>query len=406
VTDLPVLDPTEQRVLGSLLEKQTTVPASYPMTLKGLRTACNQTSSRHPVMDLDEPTVEATARALKDRGLVRVVWADAGRRTLKYHQLLVERLELAPDERALLTVLLLRGAQAAGELRTRTERLHAFSDRGEVEECLRRMAARTQPLVRELQRRPGQQDRRWVHLLGPVPDDAPVVEAQPSVDRDAVIADGAAARDDRVRSSYDAVAADYAEHLVGELAHLPFERWLLDRVAAEAAGGPVVEVGCGPGHVTAHLAAAGADASGIDLSPAMVAEAARRFPGGSYQVGDLRRLMRPTTSAGWRAVLAWYSLIHLAASELPDALAGLVRPLLPGGRLVVALHVGAEVRHLDEWLGQPVNLDFVLHEPTAVARAVEAVGLTEVEWYHRGPLTWRGETTERLYVVGRLPQQT
>ena len=78
------------------------------------------------------------------------MWSDTGRRTLKYHQILDEHLALEPNERALLTVLLLRGAQAPGELRTRTQRLHEFADRGEVEECLRRMASRPQPLVREL----------------------------------------------------------------------------------------------------------------------------------------------------------------------------------------------------------------------------------------------------------------
>ena len=183
-----------------------------------------------------------------------------------------------------------------------------------------------------------------------------------------MLAAGAEARDQRVRSSYDAVATAYADHLADELLGQPFECWLLDRVAAHADGGPVVEVGCGPGHVTAYLADAGADAFGIDLSPGMVDEARRRFPDGSYEVGDLRRLMRPTYGAGWTAVLAWYSLIHLAASELPDALAALARPLLPGGWLVVGLHAGAEVRHLDEWFDAPVDLDFVLHDPAEVVR--------------------------------------
>ena len=165
----------------------------------------------------------------------------------------------------------------------------------------------------------------------PVPTDDPRPAAVPAVDRDAVLAAGAEARDARVRASYDAVAPAYADHLVDELlGSCRSRRWLLDRVAAHADGGPVVEVGCGPGHVTAYLAEAGADAIGLDLSPAMVAEARSRFPDGSYEVGDLRRLMRPTYGAGWAAVLAWYSLIHLAASELPDALAALTRPLLPG----------------------------------------------------------------------------
>jgi uncharacterized protein len=401
VTELPVLEPDDQRVLGSLMEKQTTVPGSYPLTANALRSACNQSNNREPVVDFDQQTVERTARALKERGLLRIVWSDVGRRTLKYHQVLDEQLGLDPDERALLTVLLLRGAQAPGELRTRAERMHAFADRGEVEACLRRMAERPQPLVRELDRRPGQQDRRWVHLLGPVPQQA---EAAPAaVDRDVVIAGGADLRDAKVRSSYDAVATAYADHLVDELGELPFETWLLDRVVAGAAGQPVVEVGSGPGHVTAYLADRGAEAMGIDLSPAMVSEARRRFPDRSFEVGDLRRLTRPATSSGWAAVLGWYSLIHLAASELPDAVAALVRPLAPGGWLVLGLHAGAEVRHLDEWFGHEVDLDVVLHDPTSVAGIVAAAGLVDLEWYLRGPLTARGETTQRLYVVARRP---
>jgi len=384
------------------MEKQTTVPGSYPLTANALRTACNQTSNRDPVVDYDQGTVERVARALKERELVRTVWAGAGQRTLKYHQTLDERLGLEADERALMTVLLLRGPQAPGELRTRTERLHKFADRTDVEECLRRMAARPEPLVRELERRPGQQDRRWVHLLGPLPEEAAAIVAE-SVDRDAVLADGADARDARVRSSYDAVATTYADQLLDELDMLPFETWLLDRVVAHAAGLPVVEVGSGPGHVTAYLAEAGADATGIDFSPEMVAEARRRFPDRNFEVGDLRRLSRPLTSSGWAAVLAWYSLIHLAASELPDAVAALVRPLDPGGWLVLGMHAGSEVSHLDEFFGHEVDLDYVLHDPAFVVGVVEAAGLVDVEWYLRGPLTDRQETTQRLYVIGRAP---
>lgn len=400
---LPELDAEEQRVLGVLLEKQLTVPATYPLTLSAVRTGCNQTSSRDPVVEYDEPRVEAALKRLKDQHLVRVVWSDSGRRTLKYHQLLTELVELDDAERALLTVLLLRGAQAPGELRSRTERLHAFADRGAVEAQLTAMAARPEPLVRELPRQRGDRDARWVHLLGGVAQAEAVADAAPPVDRESVLAAGSAARDERVRASYDAVAPAYAERLTDELGALDFERWVLDRVAAEAAGGAVVEVGSGPGHVTAYLAEAGADATGLDLSPGMVEEARRRYPDGEYQIGDLRRLMRPTSAPGWSAVLAWYSLIHLAASELPEALAALVRPLVPGGRLVLALHAGSEVKHVDDWFEAPVDLDFVLHEPADVVALVEGAGLVDVEWYHRGPVTARGETTERLYVLARKP---
>ena len=402
MTGLPELDPEEQRVLGSLLEKQVTVPATYPLSLNALRTACNQSNSRDPVVEYDDERVRQICRRLKDRGLLRVVWADTGRRTLKYHQLLDESLDLADDERALITVLLLRGAQPAGALKTRTDRLHAFTDRGAVEHTLARMAERG--LVRELPRRAGDRDSRWVHLLGDVPVDAAPATPPASTARRCWSRAVRRATTGCVRRT--APSPDgYADKLATELVDggLPFETWLLDRVAAHADGGPVVEVGCGPGHVTAYLAEAGADAFGIDLSPAMVDEARRRFPEGSYEVGDLRDLMRPPTAPGWRAVVGWYSLIHLAASELPGAIEALARTLDTGGMLVLAMHAGAEVRHFDEWFDQGIDLDFVLHEPADVAALVEASGLIEIEWYRRGPLAHRGETTQRLYVVARKP---
>jgi uncharacterized protein YceH (UPF0502 family) len=392
------LTEVEQRVLGCLLEKERTVPAAYPLTLNALRTACNQTSSRDPVVEYDERLVEQTCRELKQRGLVRIVWADTGRRTLKYHQTLSELLSLPDDERALLTVLLLRGPQAAGELRTRTERLHAFADRGSVEACLARMSARDEPLVRELPRKAGDRDPRWVHLLGGRPGSGTDTGAAAEA---AAAGPDLATRDDRVRSAYTTVAAEYAEQLVDELSVQPFERWLLGRVADLARGTPVVEVGCGPGHVTAHLADLGVDATGIDLAPGMVAEATRRFPQARYEVGDLRRLVRPPAADGWGAVLAWYAMVHLAESELADALSALVRPLRVGGWLVYAGHAGTGLRHRDEWFGQAVDLDFVLHRPEQVAGLFERGGLVDVEWYHRGPLSRRDETSERVYVLGR-----
>ncbi|HEY6797802.1 MAG TPA: DUF480 domain-containing protein [Kineosporiaceae bacterium] len=403
MTDLPVLDPVEQRVLGCLLEKQVTVPATYPLTLNALRAACNQTSSRDPVMDLDEGTVHDAARALRDRGLLRIVWADTGRRVLKYHQTLQEVLELDADESALLTVLLLRGPQTAGELKTRAERLHAFTDRDDVETCLEGLARRPDPLVTRLDRRPGQHDHRWAHRLGPLPPTTSDTLAEPEVDRESPIAGGAQARDDGVRAAYAAVAADYADRFASELEDLPFERWLLDRVVAEAAGRPVVDAGCGPGHVTAYLAAAGADASGLDLSPEMIRQARERFPGIRYDVGDLTRLIRPPHAAGWGAVLGWYSLIHLAGSEFPGAVAALARPLAPGGVLLLAGHAGRDVLRTTSWLGQEVTLDVVLHDPRDVAAAAAAAGLAPIEWYLRGPVRARQETTERFYLLAWSP---
>ncbi|GAA1927112.1 hypothetical protein GCM10009737_31200 [Nocardioides lentus] len=400
---LPELTPAEQRVLGSLLEKEVTVPGSYPMTLAGLRSACNQASSREPVTAYEDAELQAVLAGLKDRGLVGVTWADRGPRTLKYVQRLSVVLDLAEDARALLTVLLLRGAQPPGALRSRTERLHAFPDRESVEACLAAMAAAQAPLVEQLPRRPREQDHRWRHLLGG-PEEAAAETGPPAgTDREQVLADGPQARDAAVRASYDAVAGAYADALGDELDDLPLERWLLGRAAWLAGERPVVEAGSGPGHVTAFLADHGVEAHGVDASPAMVAVARERHPDGHYEVGDLRRLMRPTSADGWGAVLAWYSLVHLAPSELPDALAALVRPLAPGGWLVLALHAGSGVRRAGTWYDAEVDLGFVQHEPAEAVALVEAAGLVDVEWYRRGPLAARRETTERLYVLARRP---
>jgi len=196
---------------------------------------------------------------------------------------------------------------------------------------------------------------------------------------------------------------DYADEFATELEGLPFERWLLDRVVIEAGNRPVVDAGCGPGHVTAYLAAAGADACGIDLTPEMVEQARARFPGVRYDVGDLTRLIRPENAYGWGAVLGWYSLIHLAGSEFPAAVAALARPLAPGGLLVLAGHAGHEVRQVTSWFGHDVNLDAVLHDPADVVAAVIAAGLQQIEWYVRGPIQAREETTDRFYVMARSP---
>lgn len=402
VDDL-ILDAVAQRVLGALLEKQRTVPASYPLTLNSLRSACNQTSSRDPVVAYDETLLTEALRGLKERGLVRIVWSDRGPRTLKYHQTLDEVLALQPDERALVTVLLLRGPQAPGELRTRTERLHAFADRDEVEAVLGRLAALPTPLVRELERRPGQQDRRWAHLLGPAPAEDTSPGPTGAVDREVVLGEGRAARDARVVASYDVLAQTYADRLADELDHRPFDRWLLDRVAGLAGDGPVADVGTGPGHVAAHLAASGARPTGFDLSPAMVAEARRRFPDLRFEVGDLTALLRPPDAPGWSAVTAWYALVHLAGSEVAPAVAALVRVLRPGGWLALALHLGDEVRHADELWDQAVDVDFVLHDAATVLDAVRAAGLTDLEWYVRGPLAGVEVETDRLYVLARRP---
>ncbi|MEY2402999.1 MAG: uncharacterized protein QOD38_550 [Acidimicrobiaceae bacterium] len=152
------LDLEEVRVLGCLLEKERTVPDSYPMTLNGLVTACNQSSNRWPVVAYDAGTVQRTVDGLKDAGLVRFVHPSHGERTTKFRQVVDERLALLPTEAAVLCVLFVRGPQTVAEIRTRTERLHAFDSPEEVETTLRGLADRDQPLVERV-------DRRWTHTF-------------------------------------------------------------------------------------------------------------------------------------------------------------------------------------------------------------------------------------------------
>ncbi len=179
------------RVLGCLLEKQQTTPDAYPLTLNSLRLACNQSTSRDPVVDYDEATVRDAAQRLGQRGWARLA-SYHGSRSTKYRQLFDEALGLSPDERALLCVLMLRGPQTLGELKQRSEKLHTFMDLAAVEDTLDRLTARE--LGRWLERRPGQKEARYTHLLEV---DAPAVDAV-AVDTVAADAGPPAERAERV----------------------------------------------------------------------------------------------------------------------------------------------------------------------------------------------------------------
>ena len=159
------LTAAQARVLGSLLEKQMTTPDAYPLTLKALTTACNQTSSRDPIVQYEPSQVETTVLALKGKSLARIVHPGSGERATKYRQVLDEVLDITPAERALICVLLLRGAQTVNELKTRTERMHEFGPTADVEAALDAMSRRDPPLVARVDRAPGQREGRWIQLL-------------------------------------------------------------------------------------------------------------------------------------------------------------------------------------------------------------------------------------------------
>jgi uncharacterized protein len=165
------LDPAQQRVLGCLIEKQRTTPDQYPLSLNALRLACNQSSNRDPVLDLDDGQVREAVQRLSQLGWARLA-SGPGSRAAKYRHLLEEALGLDRAELSVLALLLLRGPQTTAELKARTERLHRFDSGDEVAAVLERLDERD--LAHLLPRRPGQREERWTHLLGdgPIADGA------------------------------------------------------------------------------------------------------------------------------------------------------------------------------------------------------------------------------------------
>ncbi len=163
------LSPYQIRVIGVLIEKETTTPDQYPLSLNGLVTGCNQKSSREPVLSLDEATVQQTVDELK---ALRLITEDSGYGSrvpkIKHRFCNTEfgDLQLTKQQLGILCVLFLRGPQTPGELRTRTNRLCEFSDVTEVERILEQMAQMAEPLVVKLNREPGKRDSRWAHLFG------------------------------------------------------------------------------------------------------------------------------------------------------------------------------------------------------------------------------------------------
>jgi uncharacterized protein YceH (UPF0502 family) len=176
------LDAEEQRVLGTLIEKQLATPQYYPLTLAALVQGCNQTTSREPVTAYAESEVKETIGRLRDKGLMRTILPSHGRSVDRFGHRLDEQLTLIKEELALLGVLMLRGAQTESELKTRTERLADWEPPDTAASILDRLAAKPEPLVRNVGRGPGQAQDRWIHLLGPVPERVPepVRESRPS----------------------------------------------------------------------------------------------------------------------------------------------------------------------------------------------------------------------------------
>lgn len=211
------LSAEEARVLAVLIEKEATVPDTYPLTLNALRLGCNQSSNRFPVVAYEDRTVENALMALKSIGLVRFVHPSHGGRTIRYRHAADERWRLERNELAVLAVLVLRGPQTAGEIKSRAER--QLDPAGpSVDEALDTLAARSpEPFAVQLERRPGERERRWAHLLSGTPDESTFAPQAPS---EPAPAEPPAASPDRIGELEAEVAAlrarlDRLETLLG-----------------------------------------------------------------------------------------------------------------------------------------------------------------------------------------------
>jgi uncharacterized protein YceH (UPF0502 family) len=178
-----LLNEIECRVLGSLIEKEITTPEYYPLSLNALVNACNQKSNRDPAMNLDEAAVRYALHSLDGESLVRSVSASDSRVT-KYEHRLQEAFNFYRHEVAILCVLLLRGPQTPGELRTRAERMHPFEDLSAVQSSLQHLMKREPPLVKVLPRQPGTKEARYAHLLS---GDVELFEAKPDTEPSATV---------------------------------------------------------------------------------------------------------------------------------------------------------------------------------------------------------------------------
>lgn len=179
-----------------------------------------------------------------------------------------------------------------------------------------------------------------------------------------------------LRASYDTVAVDYARLYGDALASMPLTRAMLAAFAelVQANGdGPVADIGCGPGHVAAHLHGLGVPVFGIDLSPRMVEVARQRYPDLRFQTGSMTALDLKDNELG--GIVAWYSTQHIPSEQLPTVFAEFHRTLAPGGHLLLGTHVGDEYRHLQHAYGHPVSIGVHRRPPNRIAELLAEAGL-------------------------------
>jgi SAM-dependent methyltransferase len=201
-------------------------------------------------------------------------------------------------------------------------------------------------------------------------------------------------------ATYDKVASAYAARFLHELDHKPFDREILTRFATATRRGsheghPVCDLGCGPGHIGAFLAAHGVNAQGIDLSAGMVAQARLSHPNLSFSQGTMTALDLPDDT--FTGIVCFYALIHVPRSQVSAALLEMSRLLVRGGALLVAVHGGRGTLHADEMAGQPADLDATLFSLVELCELIQRAGFAIVEVHERAPYEVE-HPTQRLYV--------
>ena len=202
--------------------------------------------------------------------------------------------------------------------------------------------------------------------------------------------------------SYDRVADEYVARIYDELRHKPLDRQLLDRFADSVREvGLACDMGCGPGQVARYLHERGAQVCGVDLSPEMVVRARRLNPGIDFQQGDMLAL--EVEDEAWAGIAAFYSIIHIPRSDVVRALRELRRVLRPGGQLLLAFHIGDEVKHLEEWWGYKVSVDFLFFRSDEMAGYLKSAGFTIEEIIERDPYPEVEHQSRRAYIFARKP---
>jgi SAM-dependent methyltransferase len=208
-----------------------------------------------------------------------------------------------------------------------------------------------------------------------------------------------AARSD-CQASYDAVANEYVQRISDELQHKPLDRALLERFAtAVRDGGPVCDIGCGPGHVARYLKERGVEVIGYDLSPKMVEAAQVLNPEIEFQQADMTALDHADET--WAGLVAFYSIIHIPSSEIAQTLREFRRILRPDGLLFLAFHMGDETMHLDDWWKHKVNIDFYFFQPAEITRHLRVAGFEIEELIEREPYPEVEHQSRRAYIFAR-----